>query len=508
MPRWSRSSGRREPELTGGAGINAANHVASSSGWASRMWATISSFRYFYETLFGVGVSASLISFAVWVCAQRMRDRRTELDTVETIKSNVKSVRYDVCVVGAGPSGATCAYYLAKSGKNVLLLEKAKFPRDKVCGDALSPQVQAHLDEMGVLQDILSSGQGRWVRNGGVVTPTGKSFIGEFTEAHVLTVQRVVLDQQIAAAAVSAGALLVEEMEATNLEFHPKSRSWSITCKDQSVDGESSVSFEATVVVAADGAVSKLARSIGVVTSAPNTVCSRSFVKAGSHTFRADNVLFYSEPLLPGYFVINHEQEDYLNLCCFVIPGGDVGPDDLYRMYQDHTKKETVISRALGPEAELSPFQSAPLRLGGVDRSFTHHFVVVGDAAGHVDPLTCEGIQYGMEAAKLAAATIVEGFACNDLSAERLNRYHKKWTKAFGWDFYVTMKVAQLFYRWPVVLDAAVDVIRNGGEEFIASWALVRTGAKSKLWYLRPDVGAAIVFIALFRWLRRRLARA
>ena len=59
---------------------------------------------------------------------------------------------YDVCIVGAGPSGATCAWYLAKAGKTVLLLEKRKFPRDKICGDAVCLNAQNHMAKMGVLQ--------------------------------------------------------------------------------------------------------------------------------------------------------------------------------------------------------------------------------------------------------------------------------------------------------------------------------------------------------------------
>jgi flavin-dependent dehydrogenase len=59
-----------------------------------------------------------------------------------------------VCVVGAGPSGATCAYYLAKAGKRVLLLDKSEFPRDKCCSGAVTPGAQVHLKQMGVLASV------------------------------------------------------------------------------------------------------------------------------------------------------------------------------------------------------------------------------------------------------------------------------------------------------------------------------------------------------------------
>jgi flavin-dependent dehydrogenase len=60
----------------------------------------------------------------------------------------------DVAIVGAGPAGATCAWYLAKQGIRVLLLDKAKFPRDKFCGDAVIPRAQRHLERMGVLDQM------------------------------------------------------------------------------------------------------------------------------------------------------------------------------------------------------------------------------------------------------------------------------------------------------------------------------------------------------------------
>ena len=84
---------------------------------------------------------------------------------------------YDVCVVGAGPGGATCAYYLAQRGIRVLLLEARRFPRDKLCGDAVCTRAQLHLKRMGVLQEILAEGKGHWAVAGGFVSPAGISYI-------------------------------------------------------------------------------------------------------------------------------------------------------------------------------------------------------------------------------------------------------------------------------------------------------------------------------------------
>ena len=66
---------------------------------------------------------------------------------------------FDVAIVGAGPAGATCAWYLAKGDIRVALIDKAKFPRDKFCGDAVIPRAQRHLQRMGVLDQLVEAGQ-------------------------------------------------------------------------------------------------------------------------------------------------------------------------------------------------------------------------------------------------------------------------------------------------------------------------------------------------------------
>src|SRR5579863_4037524 len=88
---------------------------------------------------------------------------------------------YDACIVGAGPSGATCAWYLARQGKRVLLLEKRKFPRDKICGEAVCMGGQEHLARMGVLQDLEREKLGHWSEVGGLIAPSGAGFIGNST---------------------------------------------------------------------------------------------------------------------------------------------------------------------------------------------------------------------------------------------------------------------------------------------------------------------------------------
>src|SRR3954453_2443918 len=107
------------------------------------------------------------------------------------------ATRYDVAIVGAGPAGATCAWYLSKHGLRVLLLEKKAFPRDKLCGDAVCTRALFHLRRMGVLQTILDNHEGRPAAIGGLTSPKGVSYVGSSVEhldgPPVIAIKRIFL---------------------------------------------------------------------------------------------------------------------------------------------------------------------------------------------------------------------------------------------------------------------------------------------------------------------------
>ena len=94
----------------------------------------------------------------------------------------MKPAVWDVAIVGAGPAGATCAWYLARRGIHALLLEKRAFPRNKLCGDAICSRALLHLDRRGVLQDILDNDEGHPAAVGGMVSPSGVAYIGSSYE--------------------------------------------------------------------------------------------------------------------------------------------------------------------------------------------------------------------------------------------------------------------------------------------------------------------------------------
>jgi geranylgeranyl reductase family protein len=408
---------------------------------------------------------------------------------------------FDVAIVGAGPSGSTCAYYLAKEGKRVLLLEKKQFPRDKLCGDAVCTNAQIHLKRMGVLQEILAEKKGHWAEVGGLVSPGGIRFIANSAPhtggSLVIAIKRIVLDEKIARAAERADANLVENYAVAGAEFSKIDRSWTIHAKS-----DQQPVYRARVLVACDGSSSSLARSLGLVKTAPDAVCSRAYIKADTTNFDADGVLYYPPEIVPGYCALFREAEGELNFACYIIPGGRCVPADLQRVHQKFLNYGPV-KEALGPRVQMERMRGAGLRLGGIKKSFADHLLIVGDAAGHIDPLTGEGIHHCMDAAEMAAHTLIEAFAANDFRASFLKRYQARWHKAFGRDFFWSRKLAHITAKFPIFLDACAAVSRKRGPGFLAEWATVMTGAKPKSAFLRPRIVLPLLWEAGRQFLKR-----
>src|SRR5262249_36537192 len=232
----------------------------------------------------------------------------------------------------------------------------------------------------------------------------------------------------------------------------------------------------------------------------PDALCSRCYVRAETTNFDADGVMYYPKELLPGYCAIFREARGELNYCVYLLPGGNCRPADLKKLHHWVLQTNPHGRSALGPKAEMGPMRGAGLRLGGVPRSFADHLLLVGDAAGQVDPLTGEGIQYAMDGAEIAAETLREAFDADNFSARFLKRYHDRWRKAFGRDFDWSARMARVYARHPGLIDATASLVERRGASFLVDWAEIMTGGKPKTSFLRPRVVVPLLGEAVRRW--------
>lgn len=404
---------------------------------------------------------------------------------------------FDVLIAGAGPAGATAAHFLAKAGKRVALLEKETFPRDKRCGDAWCQPALEILDEMGVLPELEAEGAVQWVRSGGMVSPSGRSFVspdeGRRPEAPpVAAIRRIVCDERIASAAQTAGAMLFENASVVQATRHTK---WTVRCKDGR-------QFRGRCLIAADGAKSRIARALGVVTTGSNSAASRQYIKGGTHDFVSDGVLLYPKYVVPGYVAFFRHSNGDIDLGCYVLPGGTTPPSQLKSLLQSHVSRDPFVREVLGARAEpLEPPGISPLRVGGEAKTYGEAFLVLGDAAGQTDPLTGEGIHTAMIAAKIAAHVLNDALDAGDLSERNLASYQRGWMRAFGRDFGVSAAAARTIRRFPMLLDTVPVAAGRHGAAFMDRFGAAMTGEKPKTLFLSPKMalplGAALLRLGL-----------
>ncbi len=414
--------------------------------------------------------------------------------TNNTNKENEKI--FDVCIIGAGPGGSSTAFYLAKQGKNVVLLDKEKFPRRKICGDAISQRAQIHLERMGVLQEILEEGKGHYSAVGGLVSPRRITYIDNSAEelgSHLMmSIKREIMDEKMVRAAVREGAKLIEEYNVKEVKFSEDKKFWEV----KSFNDKQAI-IRTKVLIAADGATSKIARSLGILDKPPEAVCSSVYIKAGTHQYKDDGVCLYTQDIVPGYLALFKEADGDVVFCCYIIPGGRYKAEDLQHVHQLFLTGEPYVAEALGPKTKVEPMKSGPLRLGGVKKSYANNFLIVGDAAGHIDPLTGEGIQYAMDAGEIAAKTLEEAFEKNDFSESMLKLYQKRWMKSFGKDFKWSSRMVKVLARMPIFLDAFAYLCNKKGVKYLLRWATIMTGSEPKLTFFKPNLAFPLLLATI-----------
>ncbi|HSV67871.1 MAG TPA: geranylgeranyl reductase family protein [Mycobacteriales bacterium] len=323
----------------------------------------------------------------------------------------------DVIVVGAGPAGSTAAYYLAQSGLEVLLLEKARFPREKVCGDGLTPRATKALVAMG----IDTSPEAGWMHNRGLrVYGGGRVLHLDWPELasypnYGLVRTRYDFDELLARQARQAGAKLVEQCAVDGPVLDATGRVAGVTAKLG--PDKAPMTYRAPVVVAADGVSGRLALALGVARreDRPMGVAVRRYYTSPRHNddyLESWLELREGDNLLPGYGWIFGMGDGTCNV--------GLGALNSSASFQ-HTNYRQMLTRwmaATPAEWELTEeHATGPTRGAGLPMAFnrTPHYlrglVLVGDSAGMVNPFNGEGIAYAMEGGQMAAEHVAQALA-------------------------------------------------------------------------------------------------
>ena len=321
----------------------------------------------------------------------------------------------DVIVVGAGPAGSATAYWLAQAGLDVLLLEKATFPRDKICGDGLTPRAVRALVSMGV--DI--DGEG-WARNkglriygGGVKIELPWPELASFPDFGLVRT-RMDFDGLLAEHAVKAGAKLLQGCNVQGPVLDERTdRIIGVTAK---FEGEE-VEFRAPLTVACDGVSSRLSTAMGVRRreDRPMGVAVRRYFESPRYTddyMEAWLELWDGERLLPGYGWVFPVADGTCNVGLGLLNTSKAFQDVDYRGMLKRWCANMPEDWQFDEGHATSPIRGAALPMGfNRQPHYTRGMLLVGDAGGMVNPFNGEGIDYALESGHLAADIIVQALA-------------------------------------------------------------------------------------------------
>ncbi len=339
---------------------------------------------------------------------------------------------FDVADVGGGPAGSAAAHLLATRGHSVLVCDKKTFPREKTCGDGLTPRAVKVLEEMGLSDEL-----GKWERVRGLrVHRRGKTLELEFPKLdrwcdYGLVKPRKDLDRIVLERAEAAGAKVLYGTHITE----PVLENGVVTGFRARRDGEIE-EVRAKWVVCAEGAATKFSRALGRVhdPAYPVGFAIRQYFRSPlQHSGWFDAYLDVSSggTSIPGYG--------------WVFPVGDgtvnvgVGLLSTYEQWREvnlHDLQRDFIA-SLPEEAEITPSTVCSKPRGG--RLFTGGsgwpphgpgFVLVGDAAGMINPSNGEGITYGYETGRIAARHIDE--ALRRGSSPSLDGYTEELREDYG----------------------------------------------------------------------------
>ena len=347
----------------------------------------------------------------------------------------------DVIVVGAGPAGSTTACYLAQAGLDVLLLEKSRFPREKVCGDGLTPRGVKALVALG----ISVSERDGWVRNKGLrVIGAGQRMELLWPELssypdYGLVRPRTDLDEMLARRAQQAGARLLEGVTVTGPVLDDRTgRITGVTARPAGTDDERT--FTSRVVVAADGNSSRLSVAMGLRKrdDRPLGVAVRTYYQTPRHDddyLESWLDLWDEERLLPGYGWIFGMGDGTSNVGLGLLNTSAAFGHTDYHALLRRWLKGMPAEWGFTEENRTQPIRGAALPMG-FNRT-PHYFnglLLVGDAGGMVNPFNGEGIAYAMESGEILARTVAQALArARRAEAERvLAGYPRALTEAYG----------------------------------------------------------------------------
>ncbi len=341
---------------------------------------------------------------------------------------------YDVVIIGAGPAGSTAAiaYKRAAPDLRIALVDKSTFPRDKACGDGLGPGVLALLEELGVpeiaygekrVTDVEVRGPLKTLTRGALPALDDKAESGA-------VIERRRFDDRLYTAAIELGVDDFTGWRFTGSKVRANRRLVGISL------GNESSTISASLLVGADGASSRVRKSLGVErnTDRHTGIGIRAYAGVLAPNGQLPDALFldYEERLLPGYGWVFPLEDGRSNIGAFI-------------GVADRKKRGSKTTELLGSfvrHLETHGYQISDItdkrtyilpHAAGMPKLAHKRAVLIGDAASMINPWSGEGILYGMEAGRILAVATYEHFQQSEETlGQALKRFEREFRKRFS----------------------------------------------------------------------------
>lgn len=372
---------------------------------------------------------------------------------------SISRIDTTVAIVGAGPSGASAAYWLAIRNIPTVVLEKKHFPREKACGDGLTPRSVVQLESMGLGEFL----KGKHMYYGLRALAYGKALEIPWPKSpeypdHGYVVTRYELDQAIAENACSVGARVLQGYEVVEAIRSTAGRIEFLVAKDK--DSGDVVEIFAQYFVLAEGANSRIARSLGAARdrSEPMGMAIRGYF----NTNRSDEAWIESQMdlkdeggnVIPGYGWVFPLGDGRVN-----VGFGLLTNSNRWKSFNTTQALERYVTQ-IGPSWGISATNSGSKPIGGklqmghtISPRSGLNFMLVGDTAGSINPFNGEGISYALETGRLGADVI--SYVLSNPSTDLTRLYQARLQASYGNYYAIAKKFVKLISE-PKIMAPAI----------------------------------------------------
>lgn len=342
------------------------------------------------------------------------------------------SKSYDVAIAGAGPAGSSLAIRLANAGLSVLLVEQKAFPREKLCGEFISPECLSHFEELGVMDDMIAAGGTKlnetifFARNGKSVSVNSEWF-GDFGRS-ALGLSRAKMDTKLFERAKYSGVTVLDETSVTGLILE----SQCVVGLKLKEKNQTEQTILSKLCVDATGRTRSLVRRLENKDAAKRPaelIAFKTHLRGAKVSPGACEIYVYQG----GYGGCNRVEDDLYNLC-FIASANET---KRLRSDPETIMREVVFTNqrakySMRDATVAKPWLAVPIeRFGRGQLVSIEGLITVGDAAAFIDPFTGSGMLLALESGKIAACSISKTFSNGFNFADLATEYKRRYSAAF-----------------------------------------------------------------------------